>query len=97
MGENFSKALDFMRPRVDSWTKELLRGVEALNLSKPQKDLVQGMTVETMLFNTMMPNEEIIAILSGIIRNIATKHSYAQALDWGKREEMYRKYSEKQG
>jgi len=67
-----------------------------LNLSTTQKDLIQGMTVETMLFNTLMPNEEIIAILAGIIQNIATKHSYGQALDWGKREEIFRKYSEKQ-
>lgn|SRR5688572_22497059 len=96
MDENFGKALDFMRPRVDSWIKELLGGVEALNLSTPQKDLIQGMTVETMLFNTLMPNEEIIAILAGIIQNIATKHSYGQALDWGKREEIFQKFSAKQ-
>jgi len=70
-----------MRPRVDSWIKELLGGVKALNLSTPQKDLTQSMTVETMLFNTLMPNEEIIAILAGIIQNIATKHSCGQALD----------------
>jgi hypothetical protein len=38
-----------------------------------------------------VPNEEIIAILSDIIRNIATGHGYGKYLDWSKRTQLYRK------
>jgi hypothetical protein len=92
--ENFGKALDFLGPKVDVWIKELFKGFEALNLTRPQKDLFQGLTVETMLFNTLMPNDEIVAVLAGIIQNIATKHSYGNSLDWGKREKVFDRYSQ---
>lgn len=94
LDENFGKALDFIRPRVDEWIKELLSGVEGLKLPPMQRDLIQGLTVETMLYNTMMPNDEIIAILAGIIQNISTRNSYGDALDWGKRSEIFDKYSQ---
>lgn len=92
--ENFGKALDFLGPKVDSWIKELFIGFESLKLSRTQKDLFQSLTVETMLFNTLMSNEEIVAVLAGIIRNIATKHSYSNSLDWGNRAKAYDKYSD---
>lgn len=91
--ENFGKAFNFVGPKVDSWVKELFGSAESLNLTRPQKELVQALTVEALLYNTLMPNEEIIAILSDIIRNIATRHSYGQVLDWGKRAEMFGKGS----
>lgn len=84
----FAKAMDFISPKVEAWIKELSGGTESLNLSRPQKELVQALTTETLLYNSLMTNEEIIAILSDIIRNIATKHSYGKSLDWGKREEL---------
>jgi hypothetical protein len=37
-----------------------------------------------------MSNEEIIAILSDIIRNIATHHTYGMLLDWGKRASFFK-------
>jgi len=86
--ENLSKAMDFVNPKVNSWIKDLFGGVEQLNLSRPQKELIQALTAETLLYNTLMPNEEIIAILSDIIRNIATRHSYGMLLDWGKRADL---------
>ena len=43
-----------------------------------------------------MSNEEIIAILSDIIRNIATRHAYGMLLDWGKRATLF-KASDKEG
>jgi hypothetical protein len=92
--ENFGKALDFLGPKVDVWIKELFKGFEALSLTRPEKDLFQGLTVETMLYNTLMPNEQIIAVLAGIIQNIATKHTYGNSLDWGKRSQLFDKYSE---
>ncbi|HEV8386988.1 MAG TPA: hypothetical protein VGQ03_05140 [Nitrososphaera sp.] len=88
LDENFGKALDFLGPKVDSWIKELFKGFEALQLTRPQKDLFQGLTVETMLYNTLMPNDEILSVLAGIIQNIARKHSYGNSLDWGKRAEV---------
>jgi hypothetical protein len=91
---NFSKALEFLSPKVDSWIRELFKGFDALKLSRTQKDLFQGLTVETMLFNTLMSNEEIVAALAGIIQNIATKHSYSNSLDWGKRAKAFEKYSD---
>jgi hypothetical protein len=94
--ENFGKALDFVGPRVDKWIKELTEGFEALKIMPPQKDLIQGLTAETMLYNTLMPNDEIVAVLAGIIQNIATKHSYGGSLDWGKREKAFGKFSGKQ-
>ncbi|MGA8483454.1 MAG: hypothetical protein WB706_03570 [Nitrososphaeraceae archaeon] len=54
------------------------------------------MTAETLLYNTLMSNEEIIAILSDIIRNIATRHAYGMLLDWGKRATLF-KASDKEG
>ena len=86
--ENLSKAMDFVTPKVNNWIKDLFGGVEQLNLSRPQKELIQALTAETLLYNTLMPNEEIIAILSDIIRNIATRHSYGMLLDWGKRADV---------
>jgi hypothetical protein len=65
-----------------------------LKLPTPQKDIIQGLTIETMLFSSLMPNDEIIAILAGIIQNISTKHGYGNALDWGKRSEIFDEYSE---
>lgn len=94
LDENFSKALDFVGPKVDRWIKELFKGFEVLNIPSPQKNLIQGLTVETMLFSTLMPNDEIVAVLAGIIQNIASKHSYANSLDWGKRAQVFDKYSE---
>lgn len=91
--ENFGKAFSFVGPIVDRWVKELNKGFDALNISRPQKDLMQGLTVETMLFNTLMPNDEIVAVLGGIIRNIAMKHSYGNSLDWGNRAKMFDRYS----
>ena len=91
--ENFGKALDFVGPIVDKWIKELNKGFESLKISRPQKDLMQSLTVETMLYNTLMPNDEIIAVLGGIIQNIATKSSHGGALDWDKREEAFSKFS----
>jgi hypothetical protein len=37
-----------------------------------------------------MSNEEITAILSDIIRNIATGHTYGGFLDWGKRAKLFK-------
>jgi hypothetical protein len=88
--ENLGKAMDFVRPKVNSWTKDLFGGVEQLNLSRPQKELIQALTAETLLYNTLMSNEEIIAILSDIIRNIATRHAYGMFLDWGKRASLFK-------
>ncbi|HEY6950520.1 MAG TPA: hypothetical protein VI146_07905 [Nitrososphaeraceae archaeon] len=48
------------------------------------------MTAETLLYNTVMSNEEIIAILSDIIRNITTHHAYGLFLDWGKRSSLFK-------
>ncbi|MGB8766423.1 MAG: hypothetical protein WCC79_03785, partial [Nitrososphaeraceae archaeon] len=63
---------------------------EQLNLTRPQKELIQILTAETLLYNTVMSNEEIIAILSDIIRNIATHHAYGVFLDWGKRASLFK-------
>lgn len=93
--ENFGKAMDFVSPKVNRWIKDLFGGVEQLNLTRPQKELIQALTTETLLYNTLMTNEEIIAILSDIIRNIATHHSYGMILDWGKRTTLF-KPSDKQ-
>jgi hypothetical protein len=92
--ENYGKALDFVGPKVDRWIKELFKGFDVLNLSTPQKELIQGLTVESMLYGTLMPNDEIVAVLAGIIRNIATKHAYGNSLDWSKRAQVFDKYSE---
>src|SRR5438093_11087831 len=88
--ENFGKAIDFVSPRVNSWVKDLFGGVEQLNLTRPQKELIQALTAETLLYNTLMSNEEIIAILSDIIRNIASRHAYRLFLDWGKRASLFK-------
>lgn len=96
LNENFGKALDFVGPRVDRWIKELFKGFEVLNISTPQKELIQGLTVESMLYNTLMQNDEIVAMLGGIIQNIANKHSYANSLDWGKRVQAFDKYANMQ-
>lgn len=93
---NFGKAIDFVSPKVNSWVKDLFGGVEQLNLTRPQKELIQALTVETLLYNTLMSNDEIIAILSDIIRNIATRHTYGNLLDWGKRATLF-KASDKDG
>src|SRR5438093_12129384 len=87
--ENFGKAMDFVSPKVNSWVKDLFGGVEQLNSTRPQKELIQALTAETLLYNTLMSNEEIIAILSYIIRNIATRHAYGMFLDWGKRAALF--------
>lgn len=87
--ESFRKALDFVGPKVDRWIKELFRGFEVLDVPRQQKDLIQGLTVETMLYNTLMPNDEIIAVLARTIQNISTRHSYGNSLDWGKRAKLY--------
>ena len=42
--ENLSKAMDFVTPKVNSWIKDLFGGVEQLNLSRPQKELIQALT-----------------------------------------------------
>jgi hypothetical protein len=59
--ENLSKAMDFVTPKVNSWIKDLFGGVEQLNLSRPQKELIQALTAEMAASDA---NEEIIAILS---------------------------------
>jgi hypothetical protein len=88
--ENFGKAMNFVTPKVNMWLKDLFGGVEQLSLPRPQKELVQALTVETLLYNSMMSNEEIIAILSDIIRNIATGHAYNKLLDWQKRAKIFK-------
>ena len=88
--ENLGKAIDFVNPKVNSWAKDLFGSFEQLNLTRPQKELIQILTAETLLYNTVMSNEEIIAILSDIIRNIATRHSYGMLLDWGKRADVFK-------
>jgi len=93
LDENFGKALDFLGPKVDSWIKELFKGFESLQLTRPQKDLFQSLTVETMLYNSLMPNDEIVSVLAGIIQNIATKHSYGNSLDWAKRDEVFNRHT----
>jgi hypothetical protein len=92
LDENFGKALDFVGPKVDRWIKELFKGFEVLSIPAPQKNIIQNLMVESMLFNTLMPNEEIVAVLAGIIQNIATKHSYGNSLDWGKRAQVFEGY-----
>ena len=88
--ENLGKTIDFVNPKVDSWAKDLFGSFGQLNLTRPQKELVQVLTAETLLYNTVMSNEEIIAILSDIIRNIATHHAYGMFLDWGKRTSLFK-------
>lgn len=88
--ENLGKAIGFVNPKVNSWTKDLFGNFEQLNLTRPQKELIQVLTAETLLYNTLMSNEEIIAILSDIIRNIATRHAYGMFLDWGKRASLFK-------
>ena len=86
--ENLGKAIHFVDPKVNSWAKDLFGSFEQLNLTIPQKELIQVLTAETLLYNSLMSNEEIIAILSDIIRNIATRHAYGLFLDWGKRASL---------
>ena len=89
--EQVGKALlNSFAPKIDVWMKEIFAGFEQLNLARPQKEIIQALTVETMLYNSIMSNEEIIAILSDIIRNIATKHTYGNMLDWGKRQQLFK-------
>ena len=88
--ENLGKAIDFVNPKVNSWAKDLFGSFEQLNLTRPQKELIQVLTAETLLYNSLMSNEEIIAILSDIIRNIATRHAYGMFLDWGKRASLFK-------
>ena len=88
--ENLGKAIDFVNPKVNSWVKDLFGNFEQLNLTRPQKELIQVLTAETLLYNTLMSNEEIIAILSDIIRNIATRHAYGMFLDWGMRASLFK-------
>jgi hypothetical protein len=87
---NLGKAIDFVNPKVNNWTKDLFGNFEQLNFTRPQKELIQVLTAETLLYNTVMSNEEIIAILSDIIRNIATRHTYGMFLDWGKRASLFK-------
>src|SRR5215475_7939056 len=94
--ENIDKAIGFVDPKVNSWIKGLYGGIDQLNLSRPQKELIQALTAETVLYNSLMSNEEIIATLFDIIRNIANHHSYGMFLDWGKRAALFRK-SDKEG
>lgn len=47
--ENFGKAIDFVSPKVNSWVMDPFCGVEQLNLSRPQKELMQALTAETLL------------------------------------------------
>jgi hypothetical protein len=54
--ENFGKAIDFVSPKVNSWLKDLFGGVEQLNLTRPQKELIQALSAETLLYNTVMSN-----------------------------------------
>jgi len=88
--ENLGKAIDFVNPKVNSWAKDLFGSFEQLNLTRPQKELIQVLTAETLLYNSLMSNEEIIAILSDIIRNIATRHAYGMFLDWSKRASLFK-------
>ena len=88
--ENFGKVMNFVTPRVDEWVKNFFGGVEQLSLSRPQKELAQALTVETLLYNSLMSNEEIVAVLSDIIRNIATGHNYKGFLDWEKRSKLFK-------
>ena len=88
--DNFGKAMNFVTPKVNEWVKDLFGGVEQLSLSRPQKELVQALSVETFLYNSLMSNEEIIAVLSDIIRNIATNHNYRSFLDWEKRSKIFK-------
>jgi hypothetical protein len=88
---SYGEALDVVGPTVERWIKEMFKGFDLTNISKPQKDLIQGLTVETMLYNSLMSNDEIVAVLAGIIRNVATRHSYVNALDWGRRADMFEK------
>ncbi len=88
--ENANKALNSFAPKIDGWIQELFGGFEELNLTRPQKEIIQALTVESMLYSSVMPNEEIIAILSDIIRNIATRHAYGNSLDWGKRQQYFK-------
>ncbi|HEY7108135.1 MAG TPA: hypothetical protein VH415_01785 [Nitrososphaeraceae archaeon] len=85
----FSKAMELVNPKVNNWIKDLLGGAEQMNLTRSQKELIQALTVETLLYNSFMSNQEIIAILSDIIRNIATHHAYGNLLDWSKRESIF--------
>ena len=47
--ENLSTAMDFVTPKVNNWIKDLFGGAEQLNLSRPQKELIQALTAETLL------------------------------------------------
>jgi hypothetical protein len=91
--ENFGKAFDFLTPRVKSWTKELFSGFKTNEITGSQKDLFQSLAVETLLYNSLMPNDEIISVLAGIIRNISSRHRYGVMLDWGKRASTFQKFS----
>ena len=42
--ENLGKAIDFVSPKFNNWAKDLFGGVEQLNLSRPQKELIQALT-----------------------------------------------------
>ena len=96
--EQVGKALlHSFAPKIDVWMKEIFAGFEQLNLARPQKEIIQALTVETMLYNSIMSNEEIIAILSDIIRNIATKHRYGNLLDWGKRQQLLKSSADEKG
>ena len=83
--ESYAKMFDFLMPRVSSWTKDLAKAFGTIQPAGVQKDLMQTLVAETMLYNSPMSNEEIIAVLAGIIRDISTGHAYGSALDWGKR------------
>ena len=92
--EDPAKAFDLISPMVGTWMKELFKGFESSNLSNVQKEFIQSLTVEAMLYNSLMTNDEILAALGGIIRNIATKSSL-NSLDWAKRAQAFSAYSKK--
>ena len=71
--DNFGKAMNFVTPRVNEWVKDLFGGVEQLSLSRPQKELVQALTVETLLYNSLMSNEEILTAVADSVRVASAK------------------------
>jgi hypothetical protein len=88
--EGFSKYWEFLLYQhqetlaIQFWTGVLSIVKEWEDNNKPiriHKGTPYFFLAETLLYNTLMSNEEIIAILSDIIRNIASRHAYGMFLD----------------
>ena len=73
--EKFRKAVEFIDPQAEKWSKQLVSAVDSLDINDEEKDTLLIYIIEKLLSKTPYPPTKIIETLGHIIIDVSRKEA----------------------